>query len=103
LVSVAGIVLVTLSGFGCGSNRGSAPQAQPMAGKTIEQVQTEHTDQWMTLPGVVGTAIGQRAGKPCILVLTSSNTEQVRRQIPPIVEGYPVVVQEIGPVRALDR
>ncbi len=74
-----------------------------MAGKTIQQVQEEHTAEWMAIPGVIGTAIGQCEGKPCILILTASNTEQVRRKIPATVEGYPVVVQYSGEVRALDK
>lgn len=72
-----------------------------MPEKTIEQVQQEHTDAWMAMPGVVGTAIGESKGKPCILILTASNTEQIRRQIPATVEGYPVVVQYVGEIRAL--
>lgn len=71
-----------------------------MPEKTIEQVQQECTDAWMAIPGVIGTAIGQREGKPCILVLTASNTVQVRRKIPSTVEGYPVVVQYTGEIRA---
>jgi len=74
-----------------------------MAGKTIEQVQEKHTDEWMAIRGVVGTAIGQDKGRPCILVFTESNTEQVRRQIPSVVDGYLVVVQQTGEIRALDK
>jgi hypothetical protein len=74
-----------------------------MGHRTIEQVQQEHTDAWMVIPGVVGTAIGQCGGKPCILVFTASNSEQVRRTIPPVVEGYPVVIQQSGQIRALDK
>lgn len=74
-----------------------------MPEKTIEQVQQEHTDAWMAIPGVVGTAIGQCGGKPCILILTAAPAEQIRRKIPETVEGYPVVVQHIGEVRALDK
>jgi hypothetical protein len=74
-----------------------------MPAKTIEQVQQEHTDAWMAIPGVVGTATGQREGKPCILILTASNTQEVRRKIPSTIEGYPVVVQYIGEVRAREE
>jgi len=70
--------------------------------QTIEQVQREHTDEWMAIPGVVGTAIGRRNGKPCILVLTASDTEHVRRKVPSTVGGYPVAVEYAGEVRALD-
>ncbi len=71
-----------------------------MPQETIEQVQQKHTEAWMAIPGVVGTAIGQREGKPCILVFTAANTEQVRRKIPATVEGYPVVVQYTGEIHA---
>jgi DhnA family fructose-bisphosphate aldolase class Ia len=74
-----------------------------MPEKTIEQVQQDHTDAWMAIPGVVGTGIGQDKGKPCILVFTASNTKQVRRKIPSLVDGYPVVVRYMGEVRALDK
>ena len=73
-----------------------------MSEKTIEQVQQEHTGVWMAIPGVVGTAIGLHGRKPCILVLTDSDTEQVRRSIPPTAEGYPVVVQYTDKIRTLD-
>jgi len=73
-----------------------------MHGRTIEQVQEEHTGQWMAIPGVVGTAIGQDKGKPCILILTASNTKEVREKIPTTADGYPVVVQYTGEIRALE-
>ncbi len=74
-----------------------------MHDKTVQRVQQEHTDEWMAISGVVGTAIGQQDGRPCILVLTASNTEQVRQKIPSSVEGYPIVVQHVGEIRALDE
>jgi outer membrane lipoprotein SlyB len=88
---------------GCRHNRTNAEDRYPMSGKTIQQVQEEHTAAWMALPGVVGTAIGQCDGRPCILVLTAANTEQIRKQIPATVEGYPVVVQYTGEIRARDQ
>ena len=97
------VPVVSATICGCRNDAGDSERTQLMAGKTIQQVQQEHTDAWMAIPGVVGTAIGQCEGKPCILILTSSNTKQVRRRIPPTVEGYPLVVQYVGEVRALDR
>jgi hypothetical protein len=87
---------------GCRNNSTNVEPRQPMAGKTIQQVQEEHTPAWMSLPGVVGTAIGQCDGQACILVLTAAHTEQIRKQIPSTVDGYPVVVQYSGPIRARD-
>ncbi len=85
---------------GCRDGAGDSKRRQPMAGKTIQQVQEEHTDDWMAIPGVVGTAIGQCEGKPCILVFTAANTERVRQKIPLTVEGYPVVVEYTGAIHA---
>jgi hypothetical protein len=92
-----------MSGLGCNQDRPQSEQAEQMAEKTIEQVQEEHTNEWLAIPGVVGTAIGQCEGKPCILILTASNTEQVRRKIPATLEDHPVVVRFVGEVRALDE
>ncbi len=74
-----------------------------MGTRTIEQVLHERTPAWMAIPGVVGTGIGQQDGERCILVLTASGMEQVRKKIPLRVEGYRVVVQHVGEIRALDE
>ncbi len=73
----------------------------PMAGKTIEFVLKQHTDQLMALPGVVGTAIGECEGNPCIKVLVVEETPQLVNEIPPTLEGYPVVIEETGEIRPL--
>jgi hypothetical protein len=74
-----------------------------MSSKTIEQVQQEHTDAWMAIDGVEGTAIGLSEGKPCIKILASVPAEQIRAKIPSIVEGYPVVIEQTGRFHALDE
>jgi len=71
--------------------------------KIIEQVLAEHTDEWMAIPGVEGTAIGLFEGKPCIKVFSSRKAEQLRPQIPLAVEGYPVIIEETGIFRALGQ
>lgn len=73
-----------------------------MVKKTIEQVQADHEDEWLAVPGVVGVAIGRAEGRPCITILVSSNLEEVRRRIPRTAEGYPIVLHETGTIRALD-
>ena len=74
-----------------------------MKEKTIEQVQEEHTDEWMAIPGVEGTAIGLSEGKSCITILSSIKSEELRDQIPSTVEGYSVVIKETGTFRALEK
>ena len=74
-----------------------------MAERTMEQVQEAHTDEWMAIPGVEGTAIGLYEGKPCIKVFSSVKAQKLRSKIPSSVEGYPVVIEETGTFRALDE
>ena len=88
---------------GCSYTGPSAPEkGQSMPERTIEQVQEEHTDDWMAIPGVEGTAIGLSEGKPCIRIFTSSKPKELRDKIPSTVEGYPVIIEETGAFRALD-
>ena len=78
-------------------------KGQTMPERTIEQVQEEHTDDWMAIPGVEGTAIGLFEGKPCIKIFTSRKPQQLRGKIPSTVEGYPVIIEETGAFRALEQ
>ncbi len=90
---------------GCGSfGEPSDPgEGQSMPEQTITQVQEKHTDKWMAIPGVQGTAIGMSDGKPCILILSSVKPETLRDKIPSQVEGYSVVIRETGAFHALDQ
>ena len=74
-----------------------------MGKRTIEQVLQEHTDAWMAIPGVVGTAIGQQDGRPCILILAAADAEQIREKTPSAVEGHPLVIRDTGEIRALEE
>ncbi len=73
-----------------------------MPAKTIEAVLEEHTDKWMSVPGVVGTAIGEFKGAPCIKILVVKKTEDLAKKIPVKVEGFAVVIQETGKIEALE-
>jgi len=88
---------------GCSySGPSNSEKGQSMPERTIKQVQEEHTDEWMAIPGVEGTAIGLFEGKPCIKIFTSSKPQEIRDKIPSTVEGYPVIIEETGAFRALD-
>ena len=97
-MSTAGILV------GCSySCPGGPEKGQTMPERTIEQVQEEHTDAWMAIPGVEGTAIGLYEGKPCIKIFTSRKPQQLRDKIPSTVEGYRVIIEETGVFRALEQ
>lgn len=72
-----------------------------MQKKGIEEVLREHTDNLVSIPGVVGTAHGQCAGKPCIKVFVVKKTPAIVKNIPTTLEGYGVTIQETGEIRAL--
>ena len=73
-----------------------------MEKRTIDKVLKEHTGSLMSIPGVVGTAEGKRAGKPCIRVLVVRKTPQLTKNIPSAIEGYEVIVDKTGEIRALN-
>jgi hypothetical protein len=68
----------------------------------IEDVQNAHTDAWMKIPGVVGTAIGLCDEQPCIKVLVVRSTPELRKAIPDSTQGYRVIIEETGTIRAQD-
>jgi len=71
--------------------------------RTIEQVQDAYTSQWMEISGIEGTGIGLFEGKPCIKVFSSVPAEELQGQIPSVVESYPVIIEQTGTFRALEK
>ncbi|MCI0405697.1 MAG: hypothetical protein L0Z48_05485 [candidate division Zixibacteria bacterium] len=86
-----------------GPNDAEAPKGNQMPNKSIQRVQEEHTDHLMSIPGVVGTAIGEADGRPCIKVLVSQKTAEIEKGVPKSLEGYPVVIEVTGEFKALDQ
>lgn len=78
-------------------------KGKQMSGKTIQQVQKERTREWMAIDGVEGTAIGLYKGKLCIKIFSSKKAEDLQEEIPSIIEGYQVIIEQTGTFRALDR
>lgn len=72
-----------------------------MPAKTIQDVLQEHTEGWMAMPGVVGTALGESEGRPCIKVFVAEKTQELAEKIPGTLEGHRVIVEETGEFRAL--
>lgn len=73
-----------------------------MPQKPIVEVLKSHTDHLMSIPGVVGTGIGEFEGRPCIKVLVVKKTEELEKKIPKTLDGYKVVIDETGEIRALE-
>ena len=78
-------------------------EGQKMSTRTIEQVLQEHAGELISLAGVVGVAQGLDDGKPCIKVLVIEKTAELEQKIPKVLQGYPVVVEQTGEIRALPK
>ncbi len=89
--------ILVLALYGCQGRESDHPV--PASMKPIEQVQREHESQWLGLPGVIGVGISEQGGKSCLKVFTTDSS--VHPSIPTEVEGYPIVIETAGAVRAL--
>jgi len=77
------------------------PHRDFAAAATIERVLERHNGRLLSIPDVVGTAIGERDGRPCILVFVVKKTPELMKKIPSTLEGFAVVVEETGAIRPL--
>lgn len=95
-------VVVALRFPGCpgqGAER-SGEEAVTMA--RAAAVLERHADDLLALPGVVGAAVGECDGRPCIRVMVASPGPDLAKRLPRELEGVKVVVEETGEIRALD-
>lgn len=61
------------------------------------------SQQIMTLPGVAAIGEGLCDGEPCFRVYVVNLTPDVEGRIPSTFEGYKVVVEKSGEIRALSE
>ncbi len=91
------IGLITIANVKADNAQGTCDMPE----KTIKEVLKEHTNELMSLPGVVGTAQGLCDDKPCIKVFVIKKTLELDEKIPDSLDGYPVAIEETGEFRAL--
>jgi hypothetical protein len=70
-----------------------------MVDPKLKEAQRKLTDQVMGRPGVTGTAIGEKGGKPCLKVYVAD--EKAAKTLPEKIGGFPVVVEVTGSFRRL--
>ena len=63
----------------------------------------EHSSILMGLPGVVGIGQGEFNGEPCIKIFIAKKSPELLEQIPELLGGYRVIVEETGEFRALNK
>jgi hypothetical protein len=94
---IAGVSLMACAGQAV-SDLGSG---NAMPAKTIKQVLEQHTNELISIPGVVGTAEGLCGRSPCVKVYVMKKTPDLEQKIPDTLDGYPVTIEETGKIRAL--
>lgn len=68
---------------------------------TIQEVKAKHVERLMAMPGVVSVGIGKNPdGQSVIIVGLDGPSPKTVEQIPKVLEGYPVRVEIIGPIKA---
>ena len=73
-----------------------------MVMRDINDVMQSHTEELMSIPGVVGVYIGALGdGTPCIKVMVVEKSPELESKIPSVLEGYPLVIVESGEIRPL--
>jgi hypothetical protein len=84
------------------ASKADAPRGEAvMAPESIEAVLSKHGRDLLAVPGVVGVAQGLCEGRPCIAVYVIEKTPELTQKIPTALEGYPVIIQESGEIKAL--
>jgi hypothetical protein len=70
----------------------------------VDQAKTAHTNELMQAPGVVGVAVGREGAADVILLLvetlTPDNDTPEKLGLPPVLDGYPLVIREVGRLEA---
>ena len=69
---------------------------------TIQEVKAKHEQRLLAMPGVISVGIGRDPeGNLVIMVGLDRHRPQTFKDLPELLDGYPVKVEIIGPVRAL--
>jgi hypothetical protein len=97
---VTGLVLLFLTLSSCTIEEKNYSMTKQ---RPISEVLREHSAEWMKIPGVIGTGEGAIDDKPAVIVMVNKSTNEIKLRIPKEVDGYPVQIDEVGTVRALDR
>ena len=94
----ATVLLVLTCGQSMAQNGSSSPKRE------INAVLAAHDKELLAIPGVVGVYVGTLEDRrtPCLKVMVAEKTDS-QRAIPRSIEGYPVVIEVTGEIRALDN
>lgn len=89
---------------GCQAHPEAAPATvQTVPKRDINAVLRAHDRELMAIPGVVGVYVGVLSDEktPCLKVMATKITRELKRAIPKSLEGYKVELEETGPIRPM--
>ena len=67
---------------------------------SINEVKKRHEARWLGLRGVVSVGIGlDKDGQSAIIIGLDRPDPDTEAQLPSIMDGYPVVVRIVGPIK----
>jgi hypothetical protein len=91
--------------FVCVCVQNMAQNSSPSPKRDINAVLAAHDKELLAIPDVVGVYVGTLQGRrtPCLKVMVARKNSEAERRIPKVIEGYPVVVEVTGEIRALSK
>jgi len=70
----------------------------------VNQAKAEHEEELLSVPGVVGVGVGQEQGEDVVVVLVQKlvlgRNTPVALGLPARLEGYRLVLREVGRIEA---
>jgi hypothetical protein len=95
-------VLLLVCGLGLVGSVDIAQSDSPVPRRDINAVLAAHDKALLAIPGVVGVYVGMLdSGAACLKVMLAEKNRDAERKIPPVIEGYPVVIEVTGEIRPL--
>ena len=68
---------------------------------SIQEVKKQHEQRLLGLPGVVSVGIGlDQNSQPAIIIGLDGSNPEIEAQLPTTLEGYPVILKNVGPIKA---
>lgn len=70
----------------------------------IKEVINRHAGEIMSIPGVTGIYEGRtKNDKPCIKIMVEKKSKEIRKKIPTVLEGYPVLIEVSGTIKPMNN
>jgi hypothetical protein len=92
-----GLLLLTLA------TTSFAAETDSTKHRSLTEVLEAHKTGWMEIDGVVGVGETEKDHKPAIMIMVEKLTPTLKRKLPKKVDGYVVVIEEVGKVKPLTK